>query len=168
MLCAAFNKSDVFLSKHRQVHEEPSELWSNLFNIVTGEETFLSSNPARPPAWRICRENKHRVKQCGTFQIYHINPITSEPPDYFLWCLFTLCLSLFFSHTPSLTRSKTSLTSKLISSVSWPTYWYNARQRGPCCFGCGLGAGGGRWLMLLFLCFLWQRERETIKGWEEQ
>lgn len=82
---------------------------------------------------------------------------------------FVLHYSIFFLfiHTPSLTRSNTSLISKLISSVSCPTYWYSARQRGPWGRGCGFGAGGGRWLMLLLLCFLWQRDKPTKnkKSW---
>lgn len=111
---------------------------SYLFNIVTREKTFPSSDPACPPSWRICTGNQtesnhlNRFRASWLFIVIHTHP-----------------------YTPSLTRSKTSLTSKLISSVSWPTYWYIARQRGPCGRGCGLGAGGGRWLMLLFLCFLW-------------
>ncbi len=96
------------------------------------------------------------VYHCNTFQIYQINHFRA----YTLFILITLHPD-FLSCTPSLTRSNTSLTSKLISSVSWPTYWYRARQRGPCGRGCGLGAGGGRWLMLLFLCFLWQRSRNN-------
>ena len=44
-----------FLNKHIHVHKKFS---SNLFHIVTREETFSSSDPACPPAGWICREKK--------------------------------------------------------------------------------------------------------------
>lgn len=71
-----------------------------------------------------------------------------------------------FIHAPSLMRSMMSLTSKLISSVSWPVYWYMARQRGPVGRGWVLGAGRGRWVMLFFLCFLWRRQRNVKIIWK--
>lgn len=145
--------------------------WSNLFHIVTRKETFPSSNPACPPAWWICRGKQQRdtltTIKSTSWQTSNISGNNITASRLFLFTLLLHSIFFLFIHTPSLTRSNTSLTSKLISSVSCPTYWYNARQRGPWGRGCGFGAGGGRWLMLLLLCFLWQRDKPTKneKSW---
>lgn len=113
---------------------------SDLFHIVSREQTFPPTAPARPPTRGVCRGAKKREGE-RTLLLLLLHPAPG------------------FIHTPSLMRSMMSLTSKLISSVSWPVYWYRARQRGPVGLGWGLGAGRGRWVMLLFLCFLWRRHR---------
>lgn len=79
-VCAAFNKLLIIL-KQTQTWRRPQGTIeassSDLLNIVTREETFPSSDPARPPAWRICTENIFIiVKQSQIYQI------ASEPSDY--------------------------------------------------------------------------------------
>lgn len=123
-------------------------------------------NPACPPAWWIYKENKQRDISLTTVGYFKYTRSIKWDSSLLIIYFHHSPFCILVIDTPSLTRSNTSLTSKLISSVSWPMYWYIARQRGPWGRGCGLGAGGGRWLMLLFLCFLWQRQKMTkgIKG----
>lgn len=129
----------LFMSKHRHVRK-----------VLI--KSFPHSYPGRDlPSLQFCPSTSLRGLRRETVKKHVMNHFQS---------ISSICISLHvvaFVHAPSLTRSNTSLASKLISSVSWPTYWYNARQRGPWGRGCGLGAGGGRWWMLIFLCFLWQR-----------
>lgn len=120
-------------------------------------KSFPHSYPGRDlPSLQFCPSTSLRGLRRETVKKHVMNHFQS---------ISSICISLHvvaFVHAPSLTRSNTSLASKLISSVSWPTYWYNARQRGPWGRGCGLGAGGGRWWMLIFLCFLWQRGKKEV------